>query len=304
MENQRSNANDGDIAKIRELMKTAATARESIYKLLNDSSQQNVKEAHDIFEKDYLPSFNQIGSIMEELNVIGAQREVTQKQNSQTIIINAWILLAATVIIAFFASGGIIYLLAKAVLTPVREIESAYKEMSNGNLHVQILYNGRDELGRMANSIRDTNALLISYIDDISDKLEQFSRGDMNMSVDLDYIGDFSSIKTGMIETTVRLNRTMHLIRDAASQVNTSAGQIAGGAQALSSGATEQAATIEQLNASISSVFGSGGSKCDQRQNSCGVCRTGWRWHIRKQHIHAASQYGNERNWGIFSKNL
>ncbi|WP_312060369.1 methyl-accepting chemotaxis protein [Anaerotignum sp.] len=252
--NQRNNANDANIAEIEQNLTKAVEARESIYKLLRTAEQQNAKQAYVIFQRDYLPTFNKIGSIMEQMNDVGDEKALQQKDAADRVVLEAWILLVVTVSIALLAVIGVIFVLTKAILTPVREIESAFREMAGGNLRAQISYESNDELGRMANSIRATNAMLSAYIDDISAKLGQLSRGDMHICVDLDYVGDFTAIKLAMIETTTKLNQTMLLISDAANQVNAGAGQVSDGAQALSSGATEQAATIEELNASITTV--------------------------------------------------
>lgn len=252
--NQRNNANDNNIAEIQQNLTKAVEARESIYKLLRSSEQQDAKEAYVIFQKDYLPTFNKIGDIMEQMDAVGAEKALQQKDASRRVVLEAWILLASTVSIALLAVLGMIFVLTKAILTPVKEIESAFREMAEGNLHAQISYESNDELGHMANSIRNTNAMLSAYIDDISAKLGQLSRGDMHICIDLDYVGDFTAIKTAMTETTTKLNQTMLLINDAANQVNAGAGQVSDGAQALSSGTTEQAATIEELNASITTV--------------------------------------------------
>lgn len=251
---QRSSANDKNIADVKAHVQEAETARNKILDLIKDSSNKDSKEAYLIFQNEFLPAFNQIADIMEQMNVVGAQKADIQKQTAQSAIAQSWVILCAVLVLSTLATLVIIFVLTRAILIPVREIEAVYKNMAEGNLHSEIKYESRDELGRMADSIRSTNIRLVSYIEDIIAKLTMLSQGNMSFTVDLDYIGDFSLIKQSLLNTIASLNTTMQVIHSAAEQVNSGAGQVSDASQALASGATEQAATIEELTASIHSV--------------------------------------------------
>ena len=191
---------------------------------------------------------------MDDMNAVGNQKEALQSKTAKTIVSNAWIILAIVLLSAIAATIGVIYVLVRAILIPVTEIQEVYKEMAKGNLHKQVQYESDDELGRMALNIRETNARLTTYIEDIIDKLSRLSSGDMCISIDLDYMGDFAVIKQSLLKTTEALNSTMLVISTSADQVSSGAGQVADASQALASGATEQAATVEELTAAIQSV--------------------------------------------------
>ena len=252
--NQRSAANDKNIADVNQHVQEAEVARNKILELLNDPSKKDASEAYTIFQDEFLPPFNQITDIMEQMNVVGAQKADIQKQTAKSIIAESWVILLVVLVVSVLTTLFIILILTRAILKPVREIEEVYKEMAEGNLHSEIHYESHDELGRMADSIRSTNARLIAYIEDIISKLTMLSHGNMSFTVDLDYVGDFSAIKQSLLSTIASLNATMQVIHTAAEQVNSGAGQVSDASQALASGATEQAATIEELTASIHSV--------------------------------------------------
>lgn len=142
----------------------------------------------------------------------------------------------------------------KAVSKPLTHMAEISTELSRGNLELHLEHQSGDELGVLADAMRSTIASLKGYISDISDKLGQMSRKDMQVTVELDYAGDFVAIKQAIELISVNLNHTLLLINDAADQVNAGAGQVSVAAQALAAGSTEQAATVEELNASIASV--------------------------------------------------
>lgn len=252
--NQRSAANDKNIADVNQHVQEAEAARNKILELLNDPSTKDATAAYKIFQDEFLPPFNQITDIMEQMNQVGAQKADIQKQTAKSVIAESWVILLVVLVASVLATLSIIFILTRAILKPVKEIEEVYKEMAQGNLRAEIHYESRDELGRMADSIRSTNARLTSYIQDIISKLTLLSQGNMSFTVDLDYVGDFSAIKESLLSTISSLNATMQVIHTAAEQVNSGAGQVSDASQALASGATEQAATIEELTASIHSV--------------------------------------------------
>ncbi len=160
------------------------------------------------------------------------------------------VLFAASLLIGITLCVGII----RAILKPLREIETASGLLAEGNLNVDITYESKDELGSMANSFRTVIETLRLYILDISEKLGQISEGNLDLSVDTDYKNDFLPIKNSLEHIIASQSETFSQIAISAGQVNSGADQISAGAQALSSGATEQAATVEELSASIISV--------------------------------------------------
>lgn len=93
--------------------------------------------------------------------------------------------------------------------------------------------------------------MLQGYIQEISALLTRLAEGDMRISVEQEYVGDFVPIRGALERISESLNSTLSRIGLAADQVGAGASQVSDAAQALASGATEQAATVEQLSASV-----------------------------------------------------
>jgi len=131
---------------------------------------------------------------------------------------------------------------------------SASEQLSQGNLNISVDFKSNDELGTLANSLRNTISNLKMYVMDISDNLDKMASGDMTIEITQDYIGDFLPIKNSLIKISESLNHTLSSINAASEQVNSGAEQVSLGAQSLSQGATEQASSIQELSASIVEV--------------------------------------------------
>ncbi|MEA5039743.1 MAG: methyl-accepting chemotaxis protein [Clostridiaceae bacterium] len=248
--NQRDSSRDADIEQIRTIQAGVVDVRAKIKDMIAVSYQQ----ATEVYVEEYEPALTQITDILDQFSESAKVRNAEQSASATKTMDQAWIILAAAALISILVEVVVIKVITGAILRPVKEIVGVYDEMSKGNMGVQLTYESRDELGVMAKSINKTNTLLSSYIQDISDKLGQMSRGDMRVRMDKDYIGDFAAIKQAMLSTASGLSHILTVIDTAAEQVSTGSSQVASGAQALATGSTEQASSVEELSASITNI--------------------------------------------------
>ena len=231
-----------------------SSIRESVYKNVMLGTEEGTIEAKSIFSAEYLPFFDELDRHIVKLSDAIAVAAETQDETAADTSRQAWIILIIAAVAAIAATIIIVFAIRRSIMNPVMEIVSVYDEMSKGNMQVKINYESKDEMGKMAKSIRKTNELLTSYINDISNKLELMSQGDMRIDMEMDYIGDFASIKKAIEHTVFSLNHTLQTINTAAEQVSTGASQVSSGAQALASGSTEQASSVEELSVTVTRV--------------------------------------------------
>lgn len=158
-------------------------------------------------------------------------------------------------------SVGILILLVFLMLSIIRKtiqpltiISADMQEFSNGNLSIDVKVHSDDEIGRLADSIRNAIHTLSEIIQDIAHVLTEISNGNLNVSVEGNYTGDFSSIRSALQQIIESLNTTLMQINISADQVSSGSEQVSGSAQALSQGATEQASSVQELAATINDV--------------------------------------------------
>ena len=160
-------------------------------------------------------------------------------------------------VIAFLITIFIALTLTKNILTPVKKIEEAMKEVVKGNLSVEVDYQSEDEFGSMAASMHAVTTGVAAIIKDIETILtamagRDFAARSRDRSM---YIGDYQKILEAMKGIKNSLNSTMTTLNQSAEQVSSGSDQVSSGAQALSQGATEQASSVEELAASINEII-------------------------------------------------
>lgn len=180
---------------------------------------------------------------------------VTQKaivnRNISTLILGSLIIVLVMGFFTFYLS---IYL-----GTSVKYATKLNMRIADGDFGVNVeqKYKTKDELGKLCGSTEDITARLngyVGYINEITEVLTAMANGEMKVSLKQDYVGEFASIKDALLAISSSLNSTLLLISDAANSVNMDSASIATASQQVASGATEQAATIQELASSISEV--------------------------------------------------
>lgn len=163
--------------------------------------------------------------------------------------------------VALISIGGIIalaifcYISLKKSLSPINGLVVKVQSLGEGKLSTEKSSSYTDdELGRLSEIYENTSTTLNSYIGEISEILTQISSGNLDLSVDRDYIGDFSTIKRNLNEIILSLNSMFSEMNISAEQVYEGAMQVSSAAQSLSQGATEQASSVEELSSTVSEI--------------------------------------------------
>jgi len=217
-------------------------------------SRGETEEAKKLYYSDFITTANSSQSLSYTLssssksvaNQFYISAGKTEQQTYQIIMILSGIILLAVILVCIYV--------VRLITKPIKQIESAMLRFSEGELDVDIPYTSKDELGVLANSMRAMSSNLKGYIENISYVLGTISKGDMTVSLDIEYKNDFAPIKDALTTILDSLNSTLSQIQDSANQVTTGAEQVSIGAQTLSQGATEQASSIEELAATLSEI--------------------------------------------------
>ena len=252
--NQRNHDLDADIKKIRTILSEAAQEREEISALVLEHSEASLGEAFLFFKDKYEPRIDEAMEILFKLSTIAQEQAVHQSNEAEAAQRLAWILLASFGVTSILLTVIVVLEIRKSILHPINEIVDAYREISKGNLNAEITYKSRDEMGQMAEFIRNGNRMLMAVIHDVIEKITRIAQGDLRIEVDMDYPGEYGVLKEAIINTASSINSTMYTINTAAEQVSIGADQVSSGAQELAAGSTEQASSVEELSASIMQV--------------------------------------------------
>ena len=141
------------------------------------------------------------------------------------------------------------------ITAQIRKVEDRLGAIDRGDVHT---FNEKlpekTEFDELCNTLEDTIVHLNEVIHEINKGLDEVAAGNLNYRLPASWKGDFGLISKKYNDVTVSMKETFRNIDIASDQVSNGSKQVADGAQTLSQGATEQAASIDQLNDQISTI--------------------------------------------------
>jgi methyl-accepting chemotaxis protein len=141
-----------------------------------------------------------------------------------------------------------------AAIQPMLEATGVLQEISRGNLNARVEGDYRGDLAIIKDGLNFLGENLKGYIDELSEVLGQMAEKNFTGGIDRVYLGDFAKLKDSINFIEVQLNQILAEINASADQVESGAGQVASTSQGLSQGAAEQAASVEEISATITDV--------------------------------------------------
>ena len=146
--------------------------------------------------------------------------------------------------------------LTRSITKPLKELEQSASKIVDGDFDIQITYQSKDELGRLAKAFRNMTEILEAVVSDASRLLGEMADGNFDVRTEAEerYVGSFQSLLLSIRKLNRGLSATLSQINQSADLVASESGQVSNGAQALSQGSTQQASAVEQLAATIADI--------------------------------------------------
>jgi len=222
-----------------------------------------------VYGEDYSSSIAQINLLKNDFLAHLEKRtaaEISEIRDSCDFLNGAvWVIICISIFLQVIFS---VYNQRK-IIKPILAIEKEMCEIASGNLHSKFnLTPDTSEIGMLIDAIHRTKKSLKQYIGDISEKLSKMAAGNMNQSIELEYIGDFHPIQEALTTILDSLNYTLGEICNSSGLVAGKADQVASGAQNLAQGATQQAASVQELSATINALSERMGQVAQNAQNA------------------------------------
>ncbi len=157
-----------------------------------------------------------------------------------------------TIITCKMVSGS----LADSITLPIFELKEAVNKIKKGDFDVEITYESNDELGELAQDLRETCETLKGIVSDAGSMLVEMAEGNFTITSEASelYVGDFETLIVAMNQLNSQLDATLRQIKESAGHVMVGSEQLAGSAQELAEGASEQACAVDELTSTIADV--------------------------------------------------
>ena len=222
-----------------------------IKQLIADGKIEEAKRSADV---DFRLVMNSGIDISQEIVDFALNKALEFNEDAGISSVNATAMMSILLVVMVVLYAGITTALSRAVRRPISQIAEAAEKLAAGDLNIEIAYHSNDELGTLAEMFREMSGSMKAVIRDIDQQLGAMSDGDFTVTPQAEYTGDYSSIKSALVNIRKSLSNTLNEINLSADQVFSGSAQVSDSAQMLSEGAAEQAGSIEELAAAINEI--------------------------------------------------
>ena len=179
----------------------------------------------------------------------------TSENGTYSQAISIGITLIIVVAVLFFLAYWVGQLIAKQIATPIVNTTNRLVRVVEGDLHGETPVTNRgDETQVLNDAMVNTIKEFSAYIKDIERFLSELSEGNLNVTSDLKYIGDFEKINVALIKIRDNLKGTIFGIKTVSEQVALGSNTLSSSAQLLAYNTSEEAATLEEISSMTNDI--------------------------------------------------
>lgn len=155
-------------------------------------------------------------------------------------------------VISFGGGAFVIRRIVKSIIGPVEAINKKILSMAEGDLSGEsIIVNTGNELQTLAEAVNAMADHSRNIISDISHVAARIADEDLTVETHTEYVGDYAPIKTALDGIVDSTSGVIRQIEASSRMVAEGSGVMSVNSTTLSESAAEQAATMEELNASV-----------------------------------------------------
>lgn len=224
------------------------------YAIIEDIESGDRDAASEKILKQCAPALQDVVTISDKIDdITNAEKEKALRSNQITVF-SGILVVIVVIILATIIAARMGRKIVNSLVIPVRKIERATEELAKGNLQVEIDDSAEDEIGEMAGSLKSALQTLAAYVQDISVTMHKFSKGDFEVTPQVEWKGDFEEILDSFMDFEKNMAHMVENMRQVSNQVKDGSGQIADSSNDLADGAARQATIVEELASTLGRV--------------------------------------------------
>jgi len=195
-----SEESKGMLEKISSLMTNVKRELETMFTLMESGDVNSGGYYYEGNIKRWLEAINtDVEQLTQDISAISIEYRDRASGVALILILIGILMLVVVVLAALQVTRKVTDMISE----PLLEVTEAARKMSRGDMdaYTEIEHHSEDEVGILADAMRDTMRTLEDYIKEISGILQQMAYGDLTKDFEeiTDFRGDFSSIKESFV---------------------------------------------------------------------------------------------------------
>ena len=242
-----------------EIESTYETYTNSINTLMQSSKSANPKQMEMLRSQMLMELDPQYQQLYDAYTRLLDSKTKMGNDASRRLLIEGYVIAGVVILFVFFVAFAcrlVMKRVARKIVGPINLVIDRLDLLKEGDLDSPMpAIETRDETLDLVNGLKGFVVELNKIINGISKELEQVANQNFNISSECNFPGSFTQIQYSLIECFVKVSDTLERINASSIVVEQSTEQISQGAISLTEGATDQASSIEELQATISDIL-------------------------------------------------
>ena len=233
------------------------TVEANTIKMGTEKDGKNRIAAQEYAIKVMAPVYTSAYNAMDNLMLVNIQKanEMSQSLNILQLVMMA--LIVVVIVLASMIAMRISNNISKGIAEPLTALGNRIKDFAAGDVTSEFpeVTTG-DEISEMMNEAAGMAEKLGLIVHDISYLCDEMSKGNFRLKTTCEetYVGEFYQILMALRDMNSNMSATLREVSDAAEQVSAGSDNLSQASQALAEGATDQAASVEQMIATLQTI--------------------------------------------------
>lgn len=214
-------------------------------------------QAQKMMSDEAAPKYQALDDALEELMALNVSLGDAERAQLRTVMMFSLGIIIVVIAGAAVYSNSLSLAISKSIEKPLNELKDRFITFAKGDIDSPLpTVESEDEIKELVQGVSAMAERIRVIIKDSGNLLNEMAGGNFAISTECEdaYTGAFSDLLTGMRKMNQQIDTTVRGVSDASEQVLVGSSNLAESAQALAEGATDQAASIEEMQATINEL--------------------------------------------------
>lgn len=215
--------------------------------------EQSVK-AQEMMTDEAAPKYEALDEALENLMKVNSTEGAQERVFLEKLLYVSYVAIIVVIIVVIVYATRLAGVMAKSIAKPLTELRDRFVTFAKGDIDSPLpTVESEDETAELVEGVSAMSERIRIIITDSGRLLNEMAEGNFAVRTECEeeYTGAFNALLTGMRKMNSQIITTVRGVSEASEQVLVGSNNLAESAQALAEGATDQAAAVEEMQATI-----------------------------------------------------
>lgn len=230
---------------------------DSVMEVGKTTDAESSLKAQQMAVDELSPMYDELYGDMVELMDLKVEGGKELESGLGILEIILFVVIVVLIVVGVLISNKLGRGIAKSIAGPLNALSERLRTFAKGNLSEPFPeVDSEDEVADMIREAKGMAEDLDAIINDAGTLLGAMADGNYAVRTEIEekYSGDFAALIQAMRQMNHQMNTTLHQIGEASNQVSMGSENLADASQALAEGATDQAGSVEELQATFANI--------------------------------------------------